>query len=222
MAKFDYLLFVDCDLKIDYHHYLRNYIEQIPTSDLVCGGIHYLPWPPTSEYLLHWLYGTRREMKKSMKQNHFLSCNFMIRKSIFNKIRFNEEVIEYGHDNIYFGIELNKLNITRKHVFSPAAHNQLDYTDEFIERVKDSIFVAATYFKNNKVTLTQVKGFKFAKSYFILEKLKLSFILSKLFTLIASSIEKNLRGKYPILLFLDFYKVGLLSYFMHNKRRIVH
>lgn len=222
MAKFDYLLYIDCDIKIDYHHYLRNYIEQIPNSDLVCGGIHYLPWPPTSEYLLHWMYGTRREMRQSMKAYHFLSCNFMIRKSIFNKIRFNEDVVEYGHDNIYFGIELNKLNIARKHVFSPAAHNQLDYTDEFIERVKDSIYVASNYLRDHDVTFSQVKGYKFAKTYLIIKKLKLSFLISKLFFLISTPIEKNLRGKYPILLLLDFYKVGLLSYYMHNKRKIVH
>ncbi|MDD2799097.1 MAG: glycosyltransferase [Bacteroidales bacterium] len=216
-ANYEYLLFIDSDLKIDYHNYLRNYVREIPSSDLVCGGIHYLPWPPTPEYLLHWLYGIRREIKKSMKKSHFLTCNFMIRRSLFNEIRFNEDVNEYGHENTLFGIELNKLKINRNHVFSPVAHNQLDSNESYIEKIRLSASEVSRYLRNNRVSFADARGYKYIRSFIFLRKLKLAKPFAKFFNLLISSIEFNLRGEHPLLFLLDIYKVGFLCHYYYKK-----
>ncbi|MEI7675636.1 MAG: glycosyltransferase [Bacteroidales bacterium] len=221
-AKYDYILFLDSDLKIDYYHFLLNYIQQIPSSDLVSGGIHYLPWPPTPEYLLHWLFGIRREVKKSMKKDRFLSCNFMIRKSIFDKIQFNEDFTEYGHENAVFGVELNKLKISRKHVFSPVTHNNLDHSDEFIVNLRKSISDVAVYIKSNSVSFANARGYGYLRGYLLLKMTNTSKIFAQLFMFFIRPIEHNLRSRHPLLLLLDIYKVGFLCHYVHKRKLIVH
>lgn len=221
-ARYDYLLFLDSDLKIDYHDFLKNYIRQIPKTDLACGGIHYLPWSPPQEYMLHWRYGVHREVKKSMQNGYFLSCNFMIRKSLFEEVKFNEDVREYGHEDSVFAVMLNRLNINRTHVFSPVAHNNLEHTDIFIERTRTSMFELSEFLRTQSLTYSDCKGIDLLRFYVVLKKLKLTGIFAKMFMFFIRSIEYNLTGIFPNLLLFDVYRIGFLCHYLHKKRPQIH
>ncbi|MFZ4456673.1 MAG: glycosyltransferase family 2 protein [Bacteroidales bacterium] len=221
-AKYNYLLFLDSDLKIDYHHFLKNYIQEIPKSEVICGGIHYLPWPPTSEYTLHWLYGMRQEMKKSIKNYSFLSCNFMIKRTLFDEIRFDENLKEFGHQDPVFGMELNRRRINRKHVFSPVAHNGLDHTDVFLERIRETMHDLAEYLKLTAVTYRDAKGYRYLRFFLLMKRVKISSVFEKLFRVMIKPIESNLRSQYPILMFLKVYKIWFLCHYFHKKFPTLH
>ena len=62
LAKYPYLLFLDCDSKVVDDQYIRKYILHIHPLTLLYGGRVYAPTPPTQKGLcLHYYYGKNRE-----------------------------------------------------------------------------------------------------------------------------------------------------------------
>ncbi len=110
-AQYDNLLFLDCDACPNTNFYIQRYTSFCKEENIVvCGGRVYesVP-PPEPELYLHWLYGKKREVipvveRQKAPYHSFMSNNFMISKTLFNKIRFNEKITTYGHEDRLFGI----------------------------------------------------------------------------------------------------------------------
>ena len=94
-SKYEYLLFLDCDIKISNPDFLENYINQISNNDVIIGGLEYESFDNTDKNkLLRWAYGKNREEKKAIKRCKkpylaFSVCNLFIKKSITKKILFS-------------------------------------------------------------------------------------------------------------------------------------
>ena len=106
-AKFNWLLFIDCDSKINNNKFLSNYIEKInPSNSVFYGKTEYSKKQKTTNKKLHWLYGQKIESKR--KKNQFSSHHFLIQKNTFKQVNFDEKIEKYGHEDTIFSIQLKK------------------------------------------------------------------------------------------------------------------
>ena len=212
-AKYDYLLFTDCDSEVFDENFIKRYIEQCKGETVVCGGVAYKPEKPDSQKLfLRWFYGVHREARRSEERNKnanssFMTGNFLISKSIFGKVQFDEKITQYGHEDTLFGYELKKLEIKIKHINNPLIHLGLETNQIFINKTQKAVeslkYIIENY--NYPDLYTDIKLLRIYKKISLFCPLvKLLFILVKTF------IERNLKSKKPKLFLFDFYKLGVL------------
>mgnify|MGYP000363990435 FL=1 len=120
-AKYEYLLFLDCDSIIN-NNFIDNYLDSIieNNSEVFIGGRIYPSIKPDKNYLLRWKYCTLREQTNYPSSNKaFMSNNFLIKKELFEKIKFDERIKIYGHEDTLFGYELKKAGIKIKYINNP-------------------------------------------------------------------------------------------------------
>ena len=118
-ARFENLLFLDCDSVIIDDGFLKKYTTCIRESySVVCGGRVYPSSNPGRNKLLHWKYGMKKESKSAEIRNihperSFMTNNFLIRKNIFQKIVFNETLEGYGHEDFLFDFNYIRLEFDK-------------------------------------------------------------------------------------------------------------
>lgn len=224
-ASFDYLLFLDCDSIIISSDFIKHYIESISnSSDVIVGGRIYSQIKPERNKLLRWKYCLTREQKpqpndSNYKKMQFLSNNFLINKSLFEKIKFDERISGYGHEDTLFAYELRKSGIIIKYINNPVLNGEIESNEEFIQKTENSI-------NNLKLILEFLKfdnGFidevTLLKNYFLIKKLKLDLIFYLKWKLLQSSIRSLLKKGIVSLLLFDFYKIGYLIHIMRTSSK---
>jgi len=134
-AKYEWILFLDGDSGIDDDFSLAKYLNHL-SYDIISGGRKYAETKPNKAYILHWNYGVKTE---SFAKSSFHSNNFLIRKSVFSKVQFDEQIREYGYEDVVFGLEAEQLNLKMVSINNPVVHQQLKNNDEFIADVEQAI-----------------------------------------------------------------------------------
>ena len=92
-ARYELLLFMDCDSVVEKTTYVKHYIEASEKADLVYGGTSYQKRKPNIKYALHWKYGRKVEaMPVVERQKHpfssFRSNNFLLKRAVFMDNQF--------------------------------------------------------------------------------------------------------------------------------------
>jgi glycosyltransferase involved in cell wall biosynthesis len=110
-AKYENLLFLDADTQVIRTDFIEKYIAAIKNNtEIIYGGIIYQTDPPPKEEILRWQYGKKREalpVSERQKQPHlrFLTLNFLIKKVVFSKLTFNEEIPNLRHEDTLFALD---------------------------------------------------------------------------------------------------------------------
>jgi Glycosyltransferases, probably involved in cell wall biogenesis len=212
-AKYEYLLFLDCDSVINNDQFIKNYLESFDNaSEVIVGGRIYPVIHPDKNYLLRWKYCTIREQTDNPSSNKaFMSNNFLIKKELFEKIKFDERIKMYGHEDTLFGYDLKKAGIRIKYINNPVLNGELESNKEFLKKTEQSI-------ENLKYILDFLnydKGFinevSLLKSYFFLKKYKLDLFVNLIFKLKKRSLKWFLEKGIVFLWWFDFYKLGYLT-----------
>ncbi|MEM9849137.1 MAG: glycosyltransferase, partial [Bacteroidota bacterium] len=61
-AKYEYLLFLDCDSAVVNNQYIQNYIKALNSNQLLYGGrVYRAQAPENKQLILHWKFGKYRE-----------------------------------------------------------------------------------------------------------------------------------------------------------------
>lgn len=213
-ANYNYLLFIDCDAEVINDNFLMIYQNQIgEKTEVICGGVEYQKTRPKDQELyLRWLYGTKRESRSLYKRNEkpynsFSSFNFLIKKDLFQKQNFNENIREYGHEDTLFGINLLQNRIRIDHIHNPLVHSGLETNTVFIEKTERSLknlkFIYATY--NNKELLE--RSIKLLKYVRIIKNIHIKWLVNLFFLLFDNSLKNNLKSSKPSLFYFDLYKI---------------
>ncbi len=221
-ATHDYLLFTDCDSKINDDKFIHRYIKNISPYSLLYGGRNYSSQPPeNTDYYLRWIYGVKRETipaerRKERPWDSFMTNNFLIPRKLFLETGFNEQLISgYGHEDTLFGLELKKKNISIIHLNNPLQHIGLESVNEFLSKTENGIRNLYTLYQHDKIDrsvklirlfekLQQTKATPFIANYFIKNKAKITDRLHK---------RKN------TLKWFDVYKTGYLCALHHRLER---
>lgn len=216
LAAFPYLLFMDCDSEIPKSNYLANYLNFCKNDAIVYGGRSYSDKPPVDPGLfLRWKHGKSREeytVSERIKapNKSFMTNNFLISFKLFEKIRFNEGMEGYGHEDTLFGYDLKKNNIAVKHIDNPLIHIGLESNHLFLSKTKESIRNLKNIFHQNGYEKLLVEDIKLLAYYRFLTRTGLNFIVRWLFLVSKKMLEKNLLGRRPNLMIFDLYKLGYL------------
>jgi len=223
-AKFNNLLFLDCDVKIISDDYLKKYIEQISEkSEVICGGTIYSTDFPGRDKSLHWQYALikQKELSKAKEENpyrSFMTNNFLIRKQVFENIFFNEKLTQYGHEDTLFGIALEQQGKRIAHINNPVLHIDLDNNETFLRKTQQSILNLIQILNSTEDTDGFIRHVTLLQFYF---KVKRKGLLPFLKT-IDKAFEKRfysflLNGKGNIRL-LNFYKLLFLIHHFSSKK----
>jgi len=217
-SKFKYLLFIDADSMPVSENYLENFIEYVKPNRVICGGTAYKPEKPAEQgKYLRWFYGTNREAipaetRNSKKGFIITSNNFLIEKSVFEKVHFSEDLKTYGHEDTLLGYDLFRSGIEIFHIDNPVEHTGLENSYIFLDKTKtalkslrqithqilpgDNDFVQQVHFLNRYQSITKYFPSLFLRLFY------------KLFHRI---IESNLTGDKPRLFLFDLYRLGFYS-----------
>ncbi|WP_409417150.1 glycosyltransferase family 2 protein [Flavobacterium sp. PS2] len=210
-ANFEDLLFLDADTLPIHSNFITNYILQINKDEkVIYGGIQYQKEEPTKSEILRWIYGKSREALSVEKRQispylSLLTLNFLIKKSIFKKVFFNEEIPNLRHEDTLFSFELKQNKIEVIHIENPVYHLGIESSKTFLKKSEESV-IGLKYLVDEK--LIGVEYVKLSYYYQIVKKYKLSLFLEKLFLIFKSSLKKNLLSDNPSLFIFDLYRLG--------------
>jgi glycosyltransferase involved in cell wall biosynthesis len=217
LAKYPTLLFMDCDSEVSSDKYIENYLPYFGKELVVCGGRIYKNDPPEEpEYMLRWLYGVLREQIQARLRNikpyrSFMTNNFLLSKSIMLQIQFDESIVQYGHEDTLFGLELRKRNIKVIHIHNPLIHIGLEIASEFLRKTSEGIENLLTLINNGKIAQDDFKDIRVLRAYGILKKYRLVNIYLFFYNFVANIVIRNLLGSNPSILAFDLYKLFLFS-----------
>lgn len=211
-ARYEYLLFLDCDVKVISPDFIANFHTQMKEGVDVCSGglVYEETEPDQNKFKLHWRYGTFRESV----QRVFLSSNFLIKKNVFTAMDFKAPLNQYGHEDTLWGIELKKKGMQARFIENPVRHEGVEEFDTYI---KKSLLAV-----ENLLVLEKLVGEKelasHVKLYDVYKKLnryKITGLVALTEKWYHSSIVKNLGSYDPSLKYFDWMR---LAHFIRLKR----
>lgn len=211
VAQYDYLLYMDCDSGVVREDYIKLYLQHLDPDTLLYGGRVYKPSPPPEPDLyFHWYYGTKREqipvtIRQVTPYQAFMTNNFLIPKEMFQTIRFDERLRQYGHEDTIFGLELKQRGTRILHLDNPLEHLGLEAADVFLEKSRKG--VENLYFLWQENPLIDTRLLRTAKK---LKSWKLTIPVVWFLRLFLERIKRNLLSTRPNLLYFDFFKLLLL------------
>lgn len=209
-ADSDWLLFLDADVMPIKDDFIKNYLKFISEDhDIIYGGIKYSPEKPDPSQLLRWHYGNCREALDTEKRSRkpylsFLTLNFLIRKSVFKKVRFNEDIPNLRHEDTLFSYQLREEKVPILHIDNPVYHLGIESSKEFLRKSIESV-EGALYFKQHQ--LIDPDYIKILSFHQKLKKLKLDRGIANFPKRSLRRIERNLLGEKPSLRLFDFYRL---------------
>ncbi|MCL1932488.1 MAG: glycosyltransferase [Candidatus Azobacteroides sp.] len=222
-ARFPRLLFMDCDSAVSSSCYIENYTPFFESQTVCCGGRIYEDKAPTDSTYLRWKYGVARECAPASEREKnpnagFQTNNFLIHKHIFEKVKFNEDLTGYGHEDTLFGLELSGQGIVIRHIDNPLIHLGLESASEFLEKTENGIknLYRVELLLREKYP-EYINHSRIMRSKLFLQKLHLSGFTSKLFGIMRQPMKNRLLGKKPSLMIFDLYRLGLLCGESDNK-----
>jgi hypothetical protein len=216
ISKYNYLLFLDCDSKIIKKNFLINYLRNIDTESVIYGGREYDSMDPEDgKYKLHWLHGIKREqipaiVRAEVPNKSFMTNNFIISRKAFNRVRFNELIKGYGHEDTLFGYDLAAVNIVVKHIDNPVIHLGLESNEEFLRKTQEGIKNLKKIMSINGNAKKLIKDITLLAFYSRIKNFGLNKFISYLYSRNEYRLRKNLLSKNPNLILFDFYKLGYL------------
>lgn len=135
----------------------------------------------------------------------FLTLNFLIKKSIFEQVCFNENIPNLRHEDTLFSFELMKSKINIIHIDNSVYHLGIENNNVFLKKSEESVFGLKNLVDSNLISSDYVK----LSHYFqILQKYRLESIIALFFKISRHLFFKQLLSKKPSLFLFDIYRLG--------------
>ncbi|MGQ1947566.1 glycosyltransferase family 2 protein [Geofilum sp. OHC36d9] len=224
-ARYDHLLFLDCDVVITSDDFLDKYIDALKQhpNQLICGGREYPVLPPPKHQILRWQYGIHKESKTYVERQKnpyrsFMTNNFVIHKKILETTPFDERLKGYGHEDTLFGFELKKRGIGIIHIDNPVVNGDLENNDKYISQTENAILNLTHILKMVNYDKSLIEDITLLRVYYKLYNIRN--LIKALFILTKPIIKYTLLNGYVNLYLFDFYKLGTLTTYMKQAKTI--
>lgn len=218
-AQYDWLLFLDVDVLPVTKNFIENYLSQLNgNAKIISGGIVYQSEKPEQKRLFRWLYGKNREALSCEKRNRnpylsLLTLNFLIHRSVFDVVAFNEEIPNLRHEDTLFSFDLKQHQIPIRHIENPVLHLGIDVFETAIRKENESL-VALKFLIDHQLIATDY--LRLAKLFTAIKKMGSVKLFAFADRLTRKAFLKNLSGNSPSLLAFDLYRVGYLCTLEQN------
>lgn len=213
MAKYPFLLLMDCDAGVTSPDYIQRYLDHIGQAEVIIGGLSYNATPPDKEHMLRWKYGRNREcIPAEVRNQHpyrsLLSFQLLIRKDILMRHPFEETVKDYGHEDTILGYTFKKQGVSVLHIDNTLEHMGLDTNDVFLQK---SLMAARKYLSNPVFKDTTLANeVKLFRVYRTIRRWGLQPVLRLSFRLFRPLMKHHLLSGRPSLFIFDMYRLGYL------------
>ena len=210
-SKYNLLIFLDADVIPVKKNFIENYLSSLEKNTIIFGGISY---PEEDKYLyknsLHYKYGKLREaesfIQRTKNTSNFTSANFAIKKSVFEKVKFDETINTYGYEDLIFSRELLLKKYTIKQIDNSVIHKGIVEDNlKYLLKEQESLETLYKLYANNKIGQENIKLLRY---FFQLKRLKAIGLYRLFFKLFKPSFLKNLTSTKPSLFIFDLYRLG--------------
>ncbi len=217
-AKYEHLLFMDCDAEVASPDFVGRYLTFCKEDSVVIGGTVYDPNETNPEFSLRLKYGRIREARSANERskNNFATFNFLISKSIFNSVRFDESIRGYGHEDMLFGHQLHQLGYEFVQIENPLIHKGLDDNKTFLKKTEEGTGNLFLLYKTGKYPFL-VQESKLLDTFLKLRKYGMTRLCAAKFDITKEILRRLLCSKNPSLLLYDLYKLLYLCKISHIK-----
>jgi hypothetical protein len=224
-SNYDNLLFLDCDSLIVSSNFISKYIDIIKQGEyyVVCGGRVYDNIRPERNKILSWKYGIEKEsqplnIRLKSPNKSFMTNNFLINRKIFEKIKFDERITEYGHEDTLFGFMLKKEGINITHIDNPVLNGDIENNKDYLTKTEKGIInlvYILNYLEYDNAFIKEVAILNFYKE---ISSKKLVRIINFFYISFKPLLKFLLIKGYVNLRLFDFYKLGFL---IQNYKQLV-
>jgi glycosyltransferase involved in cell wall biosynthesis len=207
-AKYDHLLFMDCDAEVCSPYYVEKYLTFYKEECVVIGGTAYDPNENNRNFSLRLTYGRKREARTAIERgkNNFATFNFLISKSIFNQVRFDETIRGYGHEDMLFGHQLHQLGYKFIQIENPLIHKGLDDNNAFIRKTEEGTRNLFLLHETGRYPFLAEES-KLLKTFLLIRRLGFTRLFAFKFDVTKGLLGWALCRKTPSLLLYDLYKI---------------
>lgn len=224
-TKGERLIFLDNDSIVP-DNFLKTYRKYVDDKcDVIVGGRTYDQRGDDQQHRLRYLYGTQIESRtvEERKKNpykSFMTNNFMIRRSVLEKIKFDPRLSKYGHEDTLFGYRLEVNKIPIRHIDNPVVNGYVESNAEFLHKTVEGIENLVTIYNFMWEDQHFCRTVKLLKTYGDLRRMGLQGIVYFLFKLFKSPMETHfVNGTAISLKQFNFYKLGLFIQKMHYEKQ---
>lgn len=206
-AQYEWLLFMDCDAEVISPTFITDYLRHTD-AEVICGGLCHADALPSPAVSLRYAYEKRADKRRPARYRsarpyeQFTPFNFLIRRSLFQAIRFDESIREYGHEDTLFGIELQRRQAPIRHIDNPLCHTGLEENQEFLKKTRAAL-------RNLASMESSMRGHSsLLNAYGLLKKFRLHHFAAHRFIRREQHLTQQLTGSSPRLLLFFLYKLG--------------
>ena len=206
-ARFEWLLFMDSDAEVISDSFIVDYLKHTD-ADVVCGGLCHADALPSPEVSLRYAYEKRADKKRAAcyreqrPYEQFITFCFMVRASVFQAIRFDDSITEYGHEDTLFGVELERRKVNIRHIDNPMRQGGIETNAEFVEKTRAALrnlVLMEDNMRNHSLLL---------KLYGVLHLIRLDGCIARWFSHNEDRLKGQLLESTPQLRLFFLYKLG--------------
>lgn len=229
-AKGDYFLFVDADAMITgtAEAYIMNWLPYLSLSKVTCGGILYHESPPGDpDKILRWKHGRKREQARSTERNKhpyatFSTFNVLIARDVFEKLRFNEDLRQYGFEDSLLSYQLHKANIRITHIDNGLVHEGLESNHDYLSKSRLGIENLSKLYDSVTDKRTFASSVRMLRFYNWLRFFGLTLLVAGIFVKFREKMELRLDAANPPLFLFSFYKFSMFCTYreIHKRKEI--
>lgn len=216
-AQGEWLLFLDCDMEPGDSAFLKRYGQYTSgDADVVCGGLYFGGRPENREHLLRWRCDIRknREWERMLKgdvHTPISTGNFMIRRELYHRVRFSENLTGYGQEDQLFALELARTDSRVLWIDNPTKHLDTETNGEYIRKIQESLVNLARVWNANPSFHRDMKrANKRMRRVQRMLTFRYGYLFLGIFLLLRSRWERYLRQGNRVMFFFNFYQTCFL------------
>ena len=216
-ARHEWLLFMDADAKVVSPTFIADYMAHMEgDAEVVCGGLLHADTLPSPDVSLRYTYERKADKtraaryRKQAPYERFTPFNFMIHRSTFLTIRFDETIHEYGHEDTLFGIELQQRMVPLLHIDNPLQHLGLETNEVFLNKTRAAL-------RNLASMESAMQGHSsLIGAYRKLCRMGMDRVLARTYAKHGQALAVRLSREHPSLTLFALYKLAYYCYIKRN------
>lgn len=216
-AKYEWLLFLDCDVHIPNKAFLYNYIKVAAANRVVYGGLSISGDCSKLKNNLRYKYEKHSEPRQvaSVRNQHpyqsFRTTNFFVERAVMLAHPFNEHIRTYGYEDVMFGKDMQESRISVFHIDNQVHYTHYESNPVYLAKMEEAMHTLFEFRADLAEFSSLIALQKRLHSYF------LDGLLDVVFRLMRKRWRKNIVSSHPSLVIFNVYRGCLYNHICRHK-----